>query len=179
MNYWLDELQNTVSNRRRNLPIFTTGTMFCMRPVNERRRCIVTSFLIGLVHTQNTRYAEALFSKCNINSVLDSVVYWKAFVSKWLGSLYGALILVSVSKLLLKMCDISKFWEIRTYPCVAKPCTCPRAIMSDIFSIFSCENVTRHTQRTIRFPLFITYAQSARMALILWIVRLWIVGRWR
>ena len=30
-----------------------TGIILCMRPANERRRCIATSYLIGLAHTQN------------------------------------------------------------------------------------------------------------------------------
>ena len=41
------------------------GNILCMRPANERRRCNVTSSLIGWAHAQNDRWCD--IRDCNVN----------------------------------------------------------------------------------------------------------------
>ena len=52
--------QRTISsNAFGNHPLLSYGFILCMRPANERRRYLVTSFLIGWVHTQNYRAMDS------------------------------------------------------------------------------------------------------------------------
>ena len=97
--------------------------------------------------------------KYHILSIIASgffiLSFWSSQLYMWHGLSYLTVISVSLSRLLPKICDISKFREMWKYCCVAEYTTCSSVVLGfmwDTYNVFSFNNVTRQYPKDYTIP---------------------------